>query len=178
VKPAVLDYLETRSDAKRYLDRDAPRLGFVTLTQSDLVRFIQAQIGQFGAFISSIGLISLAVGSIGIANTMLVSVTERTREIGVMKATGARRRDVLQLFLTEALLLCVVGALLGVLLGALLGYGLTQYGFFARENLPLVFEGVWIPLAVAVGVLTGLASGFYPAWRAASQNPVEALRYE
>jgi len=178
IKPGVLDYLNTRSDAREYLERDAPTLGFVTLTQADITSFIQQQIGQFGGFIGSIGFISLLVGSIGIANTMLVSVTERTREIGVMKATGAKRKDVLQLFLVEASLLCTVGALLGVLLGYLLGYALTQYGFFANENLPLVFRWEWVPLAVGAGVLTGLLSGLYPAWRAASANPVEALRYE
>ncbi|WP_342764547.1 FtsX-like permease family protein [Haladaptatus sp. R4] len=102
-----------------------------------------------------------------------MSVTERTREIGIMKAVGAGNRDVLQLFLMQAVLLGVVGSIFGVALGAVGGYIATQY-----VGLPLVFAYEVVPLAIGVGILVGMVTGLYPAWNAARVDPIDALRYE
>ena len=124
-------------------------------------------------FITSIAVISLVVGAIGIANIMLVSVTERTREIGIMKAVGAQNRDVLPVFLTQAVLLGIIGSVFGVALGALAGYAATRY-----VGLPLVFAYEAVPVAIGVGLLVGVVTGLYPAWNAARVDPIDALRYE
>ena len=104
---------------------------------------------------------------------MLVSVTERTREIGVMKAVGARKRDVIQLFLVESVILGAIGALLGVLVG--LGFG---YLGVSVIDWPMVLPTDWILIAVFIGVTVGVLSGLYPAWRGAKVDPIEALRHE
>lgn len=175
---AVLDYLRTNSDAKKFLDRDAPDLDFIILSEEEILKFVQAVMGQFGSFIMSVGLISLLVGTVGIANMMLVSVRERTREIGILKAFGARKRDILQVFLFEASLIAVIGSLIGVIVGIGLGYLFTQYGFFAGNHMPLTYKLEWVPISFTIGLLVGIISGLYPAWRASKVNPIEALRYE
>ena len=145
---------------------------------------VQAQkefVAQFGMLQTTVGVvlwsiagISLVVGGIGIMNIMLVSVTERTREIGVRMAMGAQRFDVLRQFLIEA---CVV-SFLGGALGVLAGWGMAN----VIENLTRVFETVttgWaIALALGMATFTGIVSGMYPAWKASRLDPVEALRYE
>jgi ABC-type antimicrobial peptide transport system permease subunit len=118
-------------------------------------------------------MISLLVGGIGIMNIMLVSVTERTREIGVRKAIGALRRDILTQFLLESVLVSVMGGLIGIVLGWLISLMATAtLGFKAPVNLGTILMATGF--AVAVGVIFGL----YPAWRASRLRPIEALRYE
>ena len=127
-------------------------------------------------FLGLIGSISLLVGGIGIMNIMLVSVTERTREIGLRKAIGAKRRDILTQFLLEAGMLSLSGGGIG-LLGAwlvTLGISLLNLGGF---NLRAVVSPVIVLVAVLVSVFIGLASGIYPAMRAARLNPIDALHY-
>lgn len=126
---------------------------------------------QLTIFIGGIAAISLVVGSIGIANIMIVSVTERTREIGIMKAIGARKRDIVQLFLVESVILGAIGAFFGVAFGVGIGYLLVSW-----IGWPMAYPIDWIVIAVVVGV--GVASGLYPAWRAAKIDPIEALRRE
>jgi len=128
-------------------------------------------------FLGTVAAISLVVGGIGIMNIMLATVAERTREIGVRKAIGAKDRDILRQFLIEALVLTVSGGLLGLLLG----WGLTEGAAAAiRRYLDLSASLQWwiAGLSIAISVFVGLVSGLYPAFRASRLNPVEALRYE
>jgi putative ABC transport system permease protein len=115
--------------------------------------------------------LSLFVGGIGIMNIMFVSVAERTREIGVRKAIGAKRRTILLQFLIEAATICLLGGLLGMLIAYL-------FTFVVNRFLPVSMSLPVVGLALLVSLLTGLASGFFPAWRAARMNPVDALRNE
>jgi ABC-type antimicrobial peptide transport system permease subunit len=120
-----------------------------------------------------VAVISLVVGSVGVMNIMLVSVTERTREIGLRMAVGARPSHILRQFLTEAVLLCLFGGIMGIALGR--GASLMITAMLRWPTIPS-FTAVFT--AVAVSVLVGLVSGYYPAWKASRLDPVEALRYE
>lgn len=178
LKDEAKAYLEGGSDAKA---RKGDTLVFRYDTQESVTALISTAIGQFTAFIGGLGAVALLVGLVGIANIMLVSVSERTREIGVMKATGASRGDVMLIFLVESIAICVVGALLGIGLGMLMGMGLNALvGALSQPSMDVPFVPVydWYAIAVFLGVLVGLVAGLYPAWRAAKVSPVEALRYE
>ena len=116
---------------------------------------------------------SLVVGGIVIMNIMLLSVTDRTREIGLRKSLGARRRDILFQFLTEASTLSILGSALGILIG--LGLARVVETF---TPLPASVSGISLVIALALGLVVGISSGLYPAYRAARLDPIEALRYE
>lgn len=177
-KLEVAEFATTQSDARFRLSSSQE---FSYQTQEDLARTITTNINQFTAFIGAIGAIALLVGMVGIANIMLVSVQERTREIGVMKAIGAKRGEIMTLFLFDAVAICVVGAALGVVLGTFMGIGLGAFisaSSGGEASVPFVFVGNWYAIAILMGVMVGVISGLYPAWRAASVSPVEALRYE
>ncbi len=120
-----------------------------------------------------IGIITLLGAAIGLMNIMLVSVTERTREIGITKAVGATRRNIMIQFLTEAIVICQLGGLLGILLGVLAGFGVA-----AATGAPFVIPWAWILLGITVCFIVGLVSGLYPALKAARLDPIESLRYE
>ncbi|MFQ5662979.1 MAG: ABC transporter permease [Terriglobia bacterium] len=122
----------------------------------------------------AIASISLVVGGIGVMTIMLVSVTERTAEIGLRKAVGARRRDIARLFLTEAVTLTGIGGVLGILLGAAVAY-LTRWAF---PSLPTALSAFWVGMGLVMAVGVGLFFGVYPATRAAALDPVACLRYE
>ena len=131
----------------------------------------------FVMFLGAIAGISLLVGGIGIMNIMLVSVTERTREIGIRKAMGATRRDILVQFMAEAIVLSIGGGGIGVLAGVTLSRlidGRTLFG----QAFETVFSGDIVILALLVSAAIGLFFGIYPAMRAARQHPIDALRYE
>ena len=146
---------------------------FTVRNQTTLVQTFQETTRTFSFLLAGIALVSLLVGGIGIMNIMLVSVTERTREIGVRKALGAKRRDILLQFLIEALVLCVAGGALGVLLGVTGAVALQR---LAGWNTAVSIDAIAIAFLFsgAVGVFFGL----WPARRAASLDPIEALRYE
>jgi putative ABC transport system permease protein len=151
---------------------------FTIFSQQDLLTTFQSITGILTIFLGGIAGISLLVGGIGIMNIMLVSVTERTREIGLRKALGARKRDILIQFLTESSLLSLIGGIIGILFGWLISFAV---GKIAAANgtafTPLVGFNA-IALATIFSAAVGLFFGIYPANRAAGLEPVEALRYE
>jgi ABC-type antimicrobial peptide transport system permease subunit len=139
----------------------------------DLVKAQAETARTLTALLGSVAAISLLVGGVGIMNIMLVSVSERTREIGLRMAVGARERDIRRQFLAEAVVLCLGGCALGVLAGAALSRGIAE-----TLSWPLLLSPTAVLVAVAASVTTGVAFGYYPARRASRKDPIEALRYE
>ena len=179
LKPVSPDKIEaaleqTRETLRRirklkYMDKD--NFGIFTQdTFTDLYRQVTGGIYLVMIAISSIGLL---VGGVGVMNIMLVSVTERTREIGVRKALGARQRDIRWQFLTEAMTLTAVGGVLGILIGAGAAYLIDTFSPF-----PAVIQTTWVVVAFLVSLAVGLTFGLWPALKAARLDPIEALRYE
>jgi putative ABC transport system permease protein len=151
---------------------------FTIVTQEDLVSSFSTITGSITVFLGAIAAISLVVGGIGIMNIMLVSVTERTREIGLRKAVGARRSDIRLQFLVEATVLSLMGGVLGIALGyALAAVGTILLSGFS-ENATATVEISSILLATLTSVMVGVFFGLYPAVRASQLHPIQALRYE
>ncbi|MDP2932187.1 MAG: ABC transporter permease [Chloroflexota bacterium] len=161
---------------KRHRLAESDKNDFVVVTQAQALGLVQQVTGVFTIFLGAIASISLVVGSIGIMNIMLVSVTERTREIGIRKAVGAKRRDILLQFLFEAAVLSFVGGGIGIAGGWLMAQLISQIDIGGEKILAVVSPDIVI-LAISVSVFIGLVSGIYPAMRAARLNPIEALRY-
>jgi ABC-type antimicrobial peptide transport system permease subunit len=128
---------------------------------------------MMGGLLMIVALISLVVGGVGIMNIMLVSVTERTREIGLRMAVGARSHHILRQFLIEAIVLCVFGGAVGILLGRA-----ASYAVWLGLRWPVAASIPAIVGAFVVSATIGVAFGFYPAWKASRLDPIEALRYE
>ncbi|MCB9419091.1 MAG: ABC transporter permease [Ardenticatenaceae bacterium] len=146
---------------------------FSIFSQADLLSTFDTITATLTAFLGAIAGISLVVGGIGIMNIMLVSVTERTREIGIRKAVGAMKRDILAQFLLESVLLSVLGGVLGIVLGWLISR--VSGNLLDFET---IVDGGTVMLATGFATAVGLIFGIYPAWRAADLRPIEALRYE
>jgi putative ABC transport system permease protein len=142
--------------------------------QTQILEMVAQTAGTFAVLLASIAAISLVVGGIGIMNIMLVSVTERTREIGIRKAVGARRRDILFQFLVEAVALSLVGGLIGVLAG----YGGARIVTPMLGGSRAIVTASSVAMALGVSLAVGLFFGIYPASRASSLNPIDALRFE
>ena len=158
----------------RIVDED----DFTITTQEQALEAIESAIGAFTIFLGSIAAISLLVGGIGIMNIMFVSVTERTREIGIRKAMGAKRRDILLQFVTEAAVLSFGGGLVGLALGGLITMAMNGRDFFDGTALQTSIDVQITILALGVSIGIGLFFGIYPAMRAARLHPIDALRYE
>jgi putative ABC transport system permease protein len=175
IEPAtdqIIKILRQRHNIRTNEDDD-----FTVMDMRQILNSMSQALGIFQVFLGAVGAISLIVGGIGIMNIMLVSVTERTREIGIRKAVGAKRRDILRQFLMEAAMLSLSGGIIGLLFagfGSLLVSGI-KLGSYAVQA-PI---GVDIALiAIAVAIVVGLTSGAYPAFRAARLDPIESLRHD
>jgi len=181
----ILSYLNsTSSDASQYLDENSD---FVVITQQYILDRVDKIMSVIRTYITAIALISLLIGGVGIANIMFATVTERTREIGTMMAVGAKRRDILQLFLYQSMVIGLLGGLTGCILGAsgswfvvdLLNNSIQNLGgAFSAGSIQLAYAPEWFLIASVVGILIGIAAGVLPARKAAKMDPVVALRYE
>jgi putative ABC transport system permease protein len=177
VKAKEMEQLEEAKAELRSVMRNVRRLApaepddFAINQQDQFVKMFQ----RVGGTIAAIGLfitgLSLFVGGIGIMNIMFVSVAERTREIGIRKAIGAKRRTILTQFLLEAASICLIGGFIAIVIAWLLT-------FAVRHFMPVTMSITVVGIALLVSLVTGVLSGFFPAWRAARMNPVDALRNE
>ncbi|NMC35577.1 FtsX-like permease family protein [Candidatus Beckwithbacteria bacterium] len=158
---------------KRHGISDPDSADFRIMNQEDLIDTVSSVTGTFTTLLAGIAAISLVVGGIGIMNIMLVTVTERTREIGLRKALGAKKRVVIYQFLIEAILITFIGGIIGVVIGISISLILSSV-----MSLPFTIAPTSILLAFGVSVLIGVVFGWYPAQKAAKLQPIEALRYE
>jgi putative ABC transport system permease protein len=179
LKPVSPDRMDDAAEEVRSVLRRQRKLkflqsdNFMIFTQDTLTNLYNQITGGIYMVMIAISSIGLVVGGVGVMNIMLVSVTERTREIGVRKALGATRRDILAQFLTEAMTLTGVGGVLGIVIGGGLAMLVNAFSPF-----PAVMQPAWVAIAFTVAVLTGLTFGLWPAAKAARLDPIEALRYE
>ncbi len=155
------------------MEKFHPKKDYEIVVPLELLRRAERTKQIFNIVLGSIAAISLLVGGIGIMNIMLATVTERTREIGIRRALGARRRDIIIQFLVEAVILSGTGGVLGVILGILVPFVVT---YFSEMKTVVTF---WSPIiAFTISAAVGVIFGIYPATRAAEMDPVEALRHE
>ena len=158
---------------ERHRIRPGETEDFTIRDMTEMTRALSSTTELMTNLLLCVALISLVVGGVGIMNIMLVSVTERTREIGLRMAVGARASDILRQFLVEAVVLCLGGGAMGILLGRGSSYLVTLV-----LRWPTELSVAAIVAAVVVSVSVGIIFGYYPAWKASRLDPIEALRYE
>lgn len=172
----ALQYIQSETEAllrERHRIRPGSADDFSVRNISQMLEARRKTTTIMSMLLGSIAVISLVVGGIGIMNIMLVSVTERTREIGVRMAVGAKAIDIRAQFLTEAVILSMIGGILGIILGIFAGYALSSF-----TEAPPIFTVSSILLAFLFSGMVGIGFGYYPAWKASLLNPIDALKYE
>lgn len=173
--PVVKTHLESWLDTHT----DGGSAAFTLVTNEARVAQVQRGVRLFKLIMGLITGIAVLVGGIGVMNVLLISVTERTREIGIRKATGARRRDIVWQFLTESIVISIMGSLLGLLLGlAVVAIAVPILKQVAEAPFDVAFSWASLGVIVLVAVAVGLGFGTYPAWRASRLSPVDAIRHE
>ncbi|MHC4203622.1 MAG: ABC transporter permease [Planctomycetota bacterium] len=165
--------LSTRDTLETILDRFHKKDDYQVVVPLELLNQAKQTQRLFSIVLGSIAAISLLVGGIGIMNIMLATVSERTREIGIRRALGAKKRDIIIQFLSETLMLTFLGGVLGISLGSLIPFLVTYFG-----KMPTVITGVSLVLAFGISGAIGIIFGIYPAYRAANMDPIESLRHE
>jgi ABC-type antimicrobial peptide transport system permease subunit len=171
VQPAIAQITELLRERHRI--RPGADDDFIIRDMAEMSKMLSSSTQTMSMLLLVVAMISLVVGGVGIMNIMLVSVTERTREIGLRMAVGARSHHILRQFLVEAIVLCLVGGGIGILSG-------RGFSMLVRQMMrwPIEASVGTIIAAVAVSVIVGVIFGFYPAWKASRLDPIEALRYE
>ncbi len=170
---AMNEVLPTRDILETLLNRFHKKDDYQVVVPLELLKQAKQTQRIFSIVLGSIAAISLLVGGIGIMNIMLATVSERTREIGIRRALGARKRDIVLQFLSETLLLTLLGGILGISLGSLVPFLVTRFG-----HMPTVITGGSLLLAFGISGMIGVIFGLYPAYRAANMDPIQSLRHE
>jgi putative ABC transport system permease protein len=176
INPKIIDQVKeeiTNLLMRRHNIKDPQLVDFTIFTQEDMLGMVSSITDTMTILLAAIAGISLIVGGIGIMNMMMTNVTERTREIGLRKAIGAKNSDIILQFLAESVMLTFIGGVLGIVLGGVLALGISIFGGLTTK---ISFSS--IILAFGVSAFIGILFGYWPAQKAAKLNPIEALRYE